>query len=239
MADFQTAFNIGAANESGYVNDPNDLGGETYRGIARKYNPQWAGWTVIDAYKSLVGTPSKGFTNPQWDTLASSFYKASYWDKIMGDQIADQDEANIIYDGSLSGLGRTISLVKTVLNKKFNQDLGQGTTMDGDTITSLNQVPASDFFNEFKKARQDFFIYSAAQLQPNDSIYYALFKQFNPNPTPSNSEYLKGWLNRVAKFSYGGITAVGGAIKANPLITVGIVLVAITGLFFIFKSKTS
>ncbi|RYD50653.1 MAG: hypothetical protein EOP52_13405, partial [Sphingobacteriales bacterium] len=35
MADFLTAYKRTAVAEGGYANDPDDLGGETYKGIAR------------------------------------------------------------------------------------------------------------------------------------------------------------------------------------------------------------
>ena len=51
MANFQQAFQHTAAAEGGYSNNPKDKGGETYRGIARKYWPDWAGWIIVDEYK--------------------------------------------------------------------------------------------------------------------------------------------------------------------------------------------
>jgi len=44
-------------SEGGHANDPDDGGGETYRGIARKFWPQWAGWKIIDAAKMLSNFP--------------------------------------------------------------------------------------------------------------------------------------------------------------------------------------
>ena len=40
MADFNDAFDETMGHEGGYVNDSNDAGGETYRGISRRFNPQ-------------------------------------------------------------------------------------------------------------------------------------------------------------------------------------------------------
>lgn len=58
MANFDTAFGITDAHEGGWVNDPADRGGETWRGVARKSNPYWPGWAIIDAAKAgLPGNP--------------------------------------------------------------------------------------------------------------------------------------------------------------------------------------
>ena len=51
MADFNQALQMVLQNEGGYVNDPNDPGGETYKGIARKMNSNWIGWQLIDLQK--------------------------------------------------------------------------------------------------------------------------------------------------------------------------------------------
>lgn len=39
------------SHEGGYANHKNDKGGETYRGITRKHNPNWNGWAFIDNVK--------------------------------------------------------------------------------------------------------------------------------------------------------------------------------------------
>lgn len=48
MADFKTAYDITSGLEGGYVNDTNDLGQETYKGISRRFWPHWDGWQHID-----------------------------------------------------------------------------------------------------------------------------------------------------------------------------------------------
>jgi len=40
-------------SEGGYVNDPDDIGGETYAGISRKFFPRWEGWRRIDLIKKV------------------------------------------------------------------------------------------------------------------------------------------------------------------------------------------
>jgi lysozyme family protein len=51
MSDFNTAYNLTMGIEGGYANDPNDHGGQTWKGIAQKMHPQWAGWLIIEAAK--------------------------------------------------------------------------------------------------------------------------------------------------------------------------------------------
>ena len=52
MADFEIAYGETEIREGGYVNDPADRGGETHRGVARKFHPKWPGWKIVDKYKA-------------------------------------------------------------------------------------------------------------------------------------------------------------------------------------------
>lgn len=49
---FLKAYSIVMKIEGGYSNDSTDRGGETYKGIARKKNPSWPGWKLVDALKT-------------------------------------------------------------------------------------------------------------------------------------------------------------------------------------------
>ena len=51
MADFQEAYDILYTHEGDYANDPDDYGGETYKGVSRRYQTTWKGWTIIDELK--------------------------------------------------------------------------------------------------------------------------------------------------------------------------------------------
>ena len=51
MADFNLSIPKILKHEGGYVDNPNDIGKETYGGISRKYNPNWEGWKFIDDWK--------------------------------------------------------------------------------------------------------------------------------------------------------------------------------------------
>ena len=47
MAQFKIAFQKTLLHEGNYSNDPSDLGGETYKGIARNIHSSWSGWRII------------------------------------------------------------------------------------------------------------------------------------------------------------------------------------------------
>jgi lysozyme family protein len=56
MADFNIADKLRQQNEGGYANNKADNGGETFRGIARKFWGSWKGWSIIDGIKKQYGT---------------------------------------------------------------------------------------------------------------------------------------------------------------------------------------
>jgi lysozyme family protein len=56
---FETALKHVLSFEGGYANSLTDAGGETFRGISRVSNPDWAGWAVIDSVKADLQAKGK------------------------------------------------------------------------------------------------------------------------------------------------------------------------------------
>lgn len=82
VADFKAALDRTLKHEGGYVDLPGDKGGETYRGISRKWNPNWAGWNIIDELKFSHDGPRFHSALSRNDSLADQvrvFYKSKYW----------------------------------------------------------------------------------------------------------------------------------------------------------------
>jgi lysozyme family protein len=98
MAEFDSAFAKTMKAEGGYVNDPQDPGGETYKGIARKMNSKWDGWILVDLAKKEANFPANLDGNIQLQEKIRNFYEVNYWDKIRGDDISNQHIAECIFD---------------------------------------------------------------------------------------------------------------------------------------------
>lgn len=103
MPGFEDAYAATMRREGGYVlhKVPGDTGGQTYAGISRVHNGQWAGWPFID----------RGETPPT--ALVRDFYYSGYWAPIRGDQLR-YDIAASIYDFAVntSAPGRPTVAVK-------------------------------------------------------------------------------------------------------------------------------
>ena len=128
MADFNTAHKKVMGNEGGYANNPADAGGETYKGIARKFWPQWGGWKLVDGVKACVASqPGYGTAEyhgwagrlnaqlaslNQLQQLVLDFYRANFWDKYWLSEVNDQDVADWIYDHAVNGGGRGVMWVQ-------------------------------------------------------------------------------------------------------------------------------
>jgi lysozyme family protein len=105
MANFESAFARLKGYEGGYMNDPDDAGGETYCGIARRFHPYWLGWKLIDSLKKdgrLSGEEAgKLGENNELAAMVSGFYKGVYWEPFAGDLIASQAVAEELLEISV------------------------------------------------------------------------------------------------------------------------------------------
>jgi len=102
MADYKSAIKHVLLSEGGYVNDPTDSGGETYKGISRKNWPKWTGWPFIDFAKKKPGFEKLLNSNSQLQDSVIAFYKREFWDKVGGDMIASQTIANLLVDSAVN-----------------------------------------------------------------------------------------------------------------------------------------
>ena len=112
MANFDIEFEKLIFAEGGYVNDPDDAGGETYLGISRKNNPNWSGWRVIDSIKKTYGTKlitARLKANKYITNSAKLLYKTNYWDVLELDDIPNQDIAHQMFDTCVN-CGKTIAI---------------------------------------------------------------------------------------------------------------------------------
>jgi len=121
MAKFSIAYYITNKNEGGYANDPDDRGGETYRGIARNFHPDWIGWADVDEAKKR--TSSVKALNHLLDNLSTlqkwvmAFYCQEFWNKINGDLIPDQVIANEVYDNAVNmGISKSVEYLQRTIN---------------------------------------------------------------------------------------------------------------------------
>lgn len=185
MADFNKSFIPTLVHEGGYANDPDDRGGETYRGIARKFHPNWLGWVIVDSYKN------KGLSRPDLNAALKSdatlndyvkqFYKVTFWDRGRLSEINNQDIANEVYDTGVNfGIGKSIKFLQEAVNHTDrNANLDEDGLVGSKTISAVNNH--KDPAKLFKTLN---IIQGAAYLA-------------DVRNNPVQEKYWNGWINRV------------------------------------------
>jgi len=115
---FTKAYDETMGNEGGYAFDPTDRGGETYKGISRRYHPSWDGWVIIDAYKPTRDY-SVLYNDVSLDMMTRNFYEYQFWAKPRFSQIDDiwEDFAEKLFDTGVNvGSGRASKWLQSTLN---------------------------------------------------------------------------------------------------------------------------
>jgi lysozyme family protein len=125
MADFKAAQPYILQYEGGWNNVTGDTGGETYQGISRNNFPNWSGWAIIDAHKPIQY--NKVIADPVLDGMVNQFYKANFWDKMLGDGIDSQEVATYIYDWKVNAGNNAIKELQKILGVTVDGGFGTGT----------------------------------------------------------------------------------------------------------------
>ncbi len=203
MAVFESFLSVVLAAEGGYANVTGDLGGETYRGISRRWHPNWQGWVNIDAIKRQRPIRhNEIIKDSNLDQLVSSFYRNNFWVPIRGSQILDQDVANVIADHAVGvGIDDAVKLAQWLLTEKFKIDTKIDGVIGPITLANLNRVNPRKFFNEYTDLRVDYYKYRGNDLTRDIKLDSVFKRLTGNNPSTSQGElFLKGWLFRMEKF---------------------------------------
>ena len=201
MADFQIAYAITLGHEGLYSNDPNDSGGETYKGISRKHNPTWPGWQHIDnfinVFKLIQGNElNSGLSKIlNLQTEVTKFYFDNYWVKAKLNNLP-QPIANEIFDtGVNQGLNRAVSYLQKSLNI-LNNDQNDYPDIKEDGILGDRTLGIFHAYMKVPKSGRSelrnisTIVKLLNGLQLNSYINLVVAK-------PSQERFMYGWINRT------------------------------------------
>ena len=188
MANFEEAYYKTMGHEGGYVNDPHDAGGETYKGIARKYNGDWDGWSIIDSQKGSSYFPGCLDGDDDLQDNVHAFYKHRYWDVNKLDQVSSQTVGEEMFDTGVNmGVGRAAKFLQKSLNY-----LNRNGSLYSELIVDGAIGPAS---------------LSALDIVLNDGDERVLLTMMNVlqgqhymnymDSNPAQKKYARGWFKRV------------------------------------------
>lgn len=188
MADFEEAYKITSDHEGGYVNDPDDVGQETFNGVSRRYHPSWGGWVIIDDLKTKPNFPQSAYKSNTLDCMVRRLYKTNYWDVNQLDHLASQAVANEIYDTGINmgvrRAGKFLQRAVNLLNKNGNiyHDIVEDGVVGRGTMSAVNAC---------LNYRGDEYLYKILNiLQGNHYIEYM-------TKSPTQEKFAYGWLSRV------------------------------------------
>jgi lysozyme family protein len=176
MAKFNIAFQKMLSHEGVYSNDPDDLGRETYKGIARASHSNWPGWPIIDKCKGNPGFSGMLDKDVTLQQEVNHFYWTNFWFPLNADRIQNQAMADSIFDFAVNtGIQTSIRLVQTIVEANVDGILGN------ETLNKLNAFDPSIFLPSFTLAKMEH--------------YVSLVKK-----RPLNHKYFYGWVTRALSY---------------------------------------
>jgi len=185
MAVFEIADEITGGNEGGYADNFDDKGGETYKGIARKFWGALPLWQNVDAAKYEIGIPPAGIAYHQYvrdlnfllekdeqlQAAVKDFYRKYFWDKYNLSLIASQPVANWIYDHVVNAGSRGAMWAQAAAGAKDDGDIGPK------SVEAINAMPPAEFLSVAKEEAKAYRIKRCKE-------------------DPSQKQFLGGWLKR-------------------------------------------
>ena len=180
---FATTLLVVLAHEGGYGNDPNDRGGETFRGISRRANPGWPGWPPIDMVKRQVGAKAEAIDehfrgDPHMENLVAELYRTKYYNPVARFSSRERPVDKMFEAGVNIGPGGAIRIAQRIV----------GTKADG-AVGPMTLAAATTYFAQ--PGAEDIFISTFCHLQLEGYI-----KDIARNP--SQLKYINGWTRRAA-----------------------------------------
>jgi lysozyme family protein len=172
MAQFDIALAITLPLEGGYVFNPNDPGGETNLGITMAV-------FQVTAHTLLGIDPTSDNLKALTPAQAGIIYKANYWNPVHGDDLVQQELANIVFDFYVNAGSHASKILQTVVN---TMGYSPALVVDGgigqNTLNAIATLAQNDLYNSYKQARMTYYT--------NLGVQYPMF--------------VKGWLNRCNSF---------------------------------------
>lgn len=188
MADFKKAFSITLGHEGGYSNDPDDAGGETYKGVARKFHSDWEGWQIIDALKRAPNFPKNLDREESLQAKIHQFYKEHYWNRFQGDSIPIQLLAEEMFDTGVNmGVHRAVKFLQRALNY-LNRNEQLFSDMVDDGVLGPTTLKCLQIF--LQKDSPDTLLKIMNVLQAQHYLDYM-------SKSPTQEKFCRGWFNRV------------------------------------------
>lgn len=171
------------AHEGGYVNDPDDKGGATNKGVTI------ATWRMYGYDKNGDGKIDEKDIRLISSADATMIMRKNFWDKWKADEIKSQSIANLLVDWLWSSGTWGIKIPQQLLEVKADGIVGRR------TIDALNHKNVVTFLAQLKQRRKKYILDISNQHSPK-------YKR--------NHKFQKGWLDRLDRIRYGKLVYPNG-----------------------------
>lgn len=143
--------------EGGFVNDPDDLGGATNKGITIG---TFTEYRRRKGLKAPTVNDLKNISCAEWHDV----FKSLYWDRWKADEIKNQSVANILVDWVWASGSHGIKRPQRLLGVKADGIVGKR------TIAAVNAMDAATLFKMVKDDRAKF-IDEICRARPKNEKY--------------------------------------------------------------------
>lgn len=182
MADVMTLAPFILSFEGGFVNDKDDLGGATNKGVTI------ATWKKVGYDKDGDGDIDVADLKLISDEDAvNAVLRPHYWNRWKADEIESQSLANILVDWVWGSGAHGIKIPQRMLGVEMDGVVGPK------TLAALNATDHKEFFRELKRERAKFF----------ERICEA---------RPTNKKFQKGWMRRLGCIGWGALRLNNGKV---------------------------
>ena len=143
--EYQQCLEMILHHEGGYVNHPDDPGGETNLGVTKK---------VYDAYCKKNGLRAKSMRDLEVLDVAP-IYKTEYWDRVKGDDLHPALALCVFDFGVNAGTGRAAKYLQKLVNAKADGAIGPATLRKVGIATEAYGI--KNLVTDYQKNRQKYY----------------------------------------------------------------------------------
>jgi len=150
---FPDALAVVLAREGGYVNDPDDPGGETNHGVTARVYARWRKGRGLPAHSVRLIQPAE----------IAAIYDAEYWDPVRGDELLRLGfgVALVVFDFAVNaGVGRATRLLQRTVGVPEDGAFGPA------TLRALEAATPDAFVAGYSRGREGFYERLAARRPP-------------------------------------------------------------------------
>lgn len=180
MADTKEIVPFILSWEGGYVNDPDDRGGETNMGVTMQ---TWRGYCAKKGKPATTAT-LKAMTKSEWTEI----FKTFYWDNLHLDLVNDQSVANLTADFAWASGTKTAAKKLQLACNMYHCDaytpkIDEDGIIGQESLRAINRMNGRELFKALHNIRHTYVTAICIRR-------------------PSQQKFLRGWERRIDSIQY-------------------------------------